>query len=97
MLIATLTKWADENSVLIDNQYDFRKSKSTHDCAFILHAIILKTLSMKKKLYETFLDWEKMFDRIDRVTLWQKLITANISTKLFPAFKSITCKICNPI
>jgi hypothetical protein len=37
MLIARLTKWADENSILIDNQYGFQKSKSTHDCV-LLHS-----------------------------------------------------------
>jgi hypothetical protein len=43
MLIARLTKWAGKKSILIDNQYGFQKSKSTHECAIILHAVILKT------------------------------------------------------
>ena len=59
MIINRLTKWASENSVLIDSQYGFQTSKSTQDCVFVLHAIISKTLSMRKKIYVAFLDWEK--------------------------------------
>ena len=36
-----------------------------------------------------FLDWEKMLDRIDRVYLWHKLLTENISTKFVNAIKAM--------
>ena len=36
-----------------------------------------------------FLDWEKLFDRIDRVYLWHKLLMENISTKFANAIKSM--------
>ena len=32
----------------------------------------MKILSNKKKLCVAFLDWEKMFDRVDRTFLFQK-------------------------
>ena len=36
---------------------------------------------MKKKLYAAFLDWEKMFDKIDRLCLWRKLLKNDVSSK----------------
>jgi hypothetical protein len=84
-----LTKWSIANNKIIDNQFGFQKNKSTVDCVFILHAIISKTLANKKKLYVAFLDWEKMFDRINRPLLWQKMANEYISTKLLKSVKSM--------
>ena len=89
LLVTRLTNWAKKHEKIIDNQFGFQKGKSTIDCIFILHALITKTLANKKKLYVAFLDWEKMFDRIDRVYLWHKLLTENISTKFVNAIKSM--------
>ena len=89
LLVNRLTKWADTHNKFIDNQFGFQKGKSTTDCIFILHSIISKTLSEKKKLYVAFLDWEKMFDRIDRIYLWQKLLNENVSTKFTNAIRSM--------
>ena len=82
LLSNRLSKWVKKNKVVIENQYGFQKGKSTNDCIFILHTLIAKTLSQKKKLYVAFLDWEKMFDNIDRSFLWQKLLTLKCSTKM---------------
>ena len=59
LLVNRLTKWSDKHQKFIDNQFGFQKGKSTVDCIFIIHALILKTLASKKKLYVAFLDWEK--------------------------------------
>ena len=84
-----MNKWADLHGKFIDNQFGFQKGKSTTDCIFILQAIINKTLANKKKLYVAFLDWEKMFDKIDRIYLWQKLLNEKLSTKFVNAIKSM--------
>lgn len=89
LLVNRLTNWSEKHNKLIDNQFGFQKGKSTTDCIFILHALISKTLGSKKKLYVAFLDWEKMFDRINRVYLWQKLMNENISSKFINAIKSM--------
>ena len=89
ILSSRLSKWAVDNNIIIDNQYGFQKNKSTVDCVFILYSLIAKTLSNKKKLYVAFLDWEKMFDKINRVLLWQKLVNTNISTKLISSIKAM--------
>ena len=36
-----LDKWAEEYSIYVEAQYGFRKGRSTTDCGFILHAIII--------------------------------------------------------
>ena len=82
ILLNRLNKWAEIYEVLSKNQFGFRKGKSTTDCIFILHSIISKVLNSKQKLYCVFIDFEKAFDKIDRITLWQKLILENISSKI---------------
>ena len=89
LLVERLIKWADTKDTFIDNQYGFQKNKSTVDCIFVLHAIISKTLASKKKLYVAYLDWDKMFDSIDRALLWRKLLIEDISTKFIKAIKSM--------
>ena len=55
----------------------------------MLHALISKTLYNKKKLFVAFLDWEKMFDKIDCLLLWQKLLNNNVSSKFVLALRSM--------
>ena len=56
-------------------------NKPTTDYIFIVHAVITKTFSNKKKLYAAFLDWEILFGVFDRLLLWQKLLNENVSRK----------------
>ena len=67
----------------------FKKAKSTVDCIFAFHSIILKVLSSRDKLYCVFLDYEKAFDRINRSLLWHKLNFEHVSSKLVRAIKSM--------
>ena len=89
LLVERLSKWTEKHNTLIDNQYGFQKGKSTVNCIFILQALITKTLANKKKLYTAFLDFEKMFDKIDRIYLWQKLLNTNVSTRFVQAVKTM--------
>ena len=59
LLVTRLVKWSEKSSIFIDNQFGFQKNKSTIAYTFILHALITKSLSTKKKLYATLFDWEK--------------------------------------
>jgi len=88
-LVTRLVKWSEKSNTFIDNQFGFQKNKSTIDCTFILHALITKSLSTKKKLYAAFLDWEKKFDKIDRLCLWRKLLKNDVSSKFISALKSM--------
>ena len=70
-------------------QFGFQKDKSTSDCIFILHAIIAKVISSKQKLYCVFIDFEKAFDKIDRLKLWHKLVLENVSSKMVRALQAM--------
>ena len=89
ILLNRLTKWSTENEKIIPNQFGFQKRKSTIDCIFILQSIITKTLSQNKKLFCAFVDFEKCFDKIERMYLWQKLLNENVSTKFVKALQSM--------
>ena len=86
-----LTKWSEKYEVLGKNQFGFQKGKSTADCihVFILHSIISKVINSREKLYCVFIDLEKAFDRIDRISLWHKLIVENVSSKMVRALKAM--------
>ena len=70
-----LTEWADIHDKITHNQFGFQKGKSIADCIFILLSVISKVLGSGQKLYCVFIDYEKCFDKINRLFLWQKLIT----------------------
>ena len=55
-----------------------------------------KTLSLNKKLYCAFIDFEKCFDKIDRSYLFHKLVKENVSSNYVNAIRSMytTIKSC---
>ena len=67
----------------------YQKGKSTTDCIFLLHSIISKVLSNGQKLYAIFIDYEKCFDKINHILLWQKLISENVGSKMTNAIKAM--------
>jgi len=84
-----LKSWADENSVLTDAQFGFKNNYSCIDPVFILHSLIQRQLSNKKKLFCCFVDYRKAYDCIDRNRLWYKLIHLGIDGKLLSVLRSM--------
>ena len=86
LLNERLTKFADINEIIGEEQAGFRSGYSTQDHIFTLHAIIdiyLKKLSnSRKRLYCAFVDYSKAFDLVDRTSLWVKLLACNINGKV---------------
>ena len=70
ILNTRLKAWSDRNNIITEEQAGFRKGYSTIDNAFILHSIIQKYLTKKRKLYVAFIDFRKAFDSVDRSKLW---------------------------
>ena len=66
-----------------------KERKHTTDCIFMLNSIISKVLNSGQKLYAVFIDYEKCFDKIDHIFLWQKLISENVSSKMTQAIKAM--------
>ena len=85
-----LRKWAEDNKVLPDFQFGFRKNKSTVDCIFVLSSIISKLVNCdKRKLYCAFVDFRKAFDLVYRNGIWHKLISNGVSSKMVHMLKAI--------
>ena len=89
ILLNRLTKWSNLYGKIIDNQFGFKKNKSTIDCIFLLHSIILKFLYSRKKLYCASIDFKKCFDRLNQLFIFQKLSHENVSLKFVLAIKSM--------
>ena len=84
-----LQMWVDMNNTNGEQQAGFRKDYSTVDHIFTLLAIVQKQLSLNRKLYVTFIDFQKAFDSISRKLLWPTLQKQGIHGKLFRCVKSI--------
>ena len=90
LLDTRLRTWAEENHVLSEMQFGFRKQKSTIDCVFILSSIINKIITKeKKKLYCAFVDFKKAFDLVYRDGIWYKLLQSGASSKFVNMLKAI--------
>ena len=53
-----------------DMQFGFMPGRGTTDAIFILRQLQEKHLAKNKKLYFTFVDLEKAFDRVTRKVIW---------------------------
>ena len=66
-----LQMWVDMNDVIGEQQAGLSlKDYSTVDQIFTLLAIVQKQLSLNRKLYVAFIDFQKAFDSISRKLLW---------------------------
>ena len=51
--------WAENNDILSDAQFGFRRGRSTVDAIFVLNAAISKFLNENKRLACAFIDFKK--------------------------------------
>ena len=84
-----LRTWTENNNIIDDCQFGFRKIKSTVDCIYILQAIINSKLSRKRKLYCAFIDFRKAFDLVYRNGIWFKLCELGASLNFVKSIKAI--------
>ena len=78
-----LNHYSEQFSVLNENQCGFRKGYSTVDNIFVLHSFFELIKVKKKKLFATYVDFEKAFDTVWRDALWSKLLINNINGKMY--------------
>ena len=93
VLSKRINKWCDENNVISDCQFGFRKGCSTTDPSFVLHNLIQKTLNNRGRLYCAFVDLKKAFDSIYRNALWYKLFNLGIKGKTFRIIRDMFAKV----
>ncbi|RUM94525.1 MAG: hypothetical protein DSZ28_02740, partial [Thiothrix sp.] len=84
-----LQKFVEKRGIIVEEQSGFRKGYSTVDNVFVLHGIIDKYLSRRKKLYIAFIDFRKAFDSVNRKALWKLLDVCGIRGKLVAVLKSM--------
>lgn len=89
ILLNRLNTWSEKYEKIFECQFGYQKGKSTTDCIFILHSIIAKVLNSGQKLYSIFIDYEKAYDKVNRLFLWQKLLNENVSSKITKALKAM--------
>ena len=73
ILTERLLYWSEDEGKLINNQFGFRPARSTVDATFILHGIISNILQNKLKLYSSFVEFRKAFDKLNRKNILQAI------------------------
>lgn len=75
MLLLThrMSHFAEQESLLPDMQFGFRKSRSCLSAASILYHVASSRLSRRQRTHCVFIDFSKAFDSVCRTTLFTKL------------------------
>ena len=84
-----LASYADQVQLISESQSGFRNMHSTTDNIFILHSLVKLYLTKKKRLFCTFVDFSKAFDKVNRSFLCVKILKSNISRQLFNMIKNM--------
>ena len=86
-------KWAENNDILSDLQFGFRKGRSTIDAIFVLNSIIQKVLKEKGSLFYAFIDLKKAFDSVYLNGLWYTLFKLGLNGKMLRIIKDMFNKV----
>lgn len=88
-----IESFCEQNDIISDAQFGFRKGRSTVDAVFVLMSLIQKYLNENKRLYVVFVDMMKCFDSIYRNALWLKLYKIGIQGKLLRIIRDMYQKV----
>ena len=80
LLCRRLTSFSEDNGLLPEYQFGFRKNHSTTSATTILKQCVLDAFKQKKRLHACFIDYKKAFDLVDRELLCKKLQLMGIPT-----------------
>ena len=72
-----------------DEQGRFRAGRGCVDQIFTLKQISEKAGEKKRRVYVSFIDLEKTYDRVNREVLWQVLKGYDVEGKLLSGIKSM--------
>ena len=89
MIQNRLEEWAEQNNLIPESQFGFRKKRSVTDSLFTLSTLIQWKKQVKKPLYLIFVDFAKAFDTICHQHLWVKLKQAGINMKILRILQSM--------
>ena len=82
-LNSRIEKYLTDNKILKENSMGFRKGYRTEDAIFTLKTVQEKYNKMNKRVFTTFVDFSKFYDRIDHTKLFEKLFKIGISGAMF--------------
>ena len=72
-----------------DNQYGFKKGKSTTEPMFYIRLLLQKYREYDRKLHVVFIDLEKAYDTIPRDLIWYFLRRKNVSEAFIDIIKDM--------
>ena len=75
-----LYTWCQNNSIVLEEQHDFTKEKSTKGAVGQLNSIIETDIYEHKHCYTVFVDFKMAFDTLNRSVLLKKLVKIGVST-----------------
>ena len=84
-----LSKWAEDNDNIVDEQNGFRRKRSTIDHISSLTNIIDTRKKLRKATFCAFIDFRKAYDSINRSKLWNRLAEIGVTGKLFTSIKAL--------
>ena len=88
-----LTSFLEDNNLICLNQIGFQKKCRTTDHMFVLKCIMDLYKKKKKKLFISFIDFSKAFDKVWHQGLFYKLKQIEISTNFYNVIKNMYSKI----
>lgn len=73
MILFRLDRWVEDNGLLSDTQFGFRRGKGTNDCLALLSSEIQYAYAKKEEMASVFLDIKGAFDSVSIEVLSDKL------------------------
>lgn len=89
VLLQRINKWSEDYKILHESQAGFRKKYSTDDNIFNLSSLAHLQLAKKKKLYVFFVDFKSAFDTVCHSSLFYKLHTLGLSSKVIRILRGL--------
>ena len=87
-----ISYWADNNQLINESQFGFRKNRRTTDAIFIITTIVQARKKHKRKLYSCFVDFAKAFDSVNQHLLWKKLASLGMSQRMLNMLQNMYVK-----
>ena len=84
-----LQQFLDSKLIIGKEQAVFRPKNSCMDQVFALFSITNWYVTKGKKLFITFVDYEKAFDRVNRMYLWQKILASGVKGKILKVVETL--------
>ena len=84
-----MTNVVEREQLLGEEQFGFRRNRSTLDALFVLNTVIQKSRLSGKKLSICYLDIKKAYDRVWRQGLYRKMEALGLGGKTLQIIKSM--------